>query len=440
VNFADITNTPGEYYAVAYGLACMLFIGQSKKRVSLWKCYGAQLLFFVAIITFMELTADVSGLLFIPCILLDVLMIFAVIYFCCDMPVLKAGYYCARAFILGEFVASLTWQIYYYSVLRLGLSTHLLVNILFVGLVYLIIYSFMYYLEKQHYEENRNLQVAGREFLSVVIISLLVFMMSNLSYVYENTPFSSKLASDIFNIRTLVDLGGVAILHAYNVQLGELQMKFEVKTLQNMLNWQYANYQIAQQSIDMVNQKYHDLKHQIAILRAEVDSKESMAYLEQMENEIKIYEAQNKTGNKILDTVLTGKNIYCQSSGINLTVVADGLALDFMEPMDISTLFGNALDNAIESVRKLPEEEKRLIHVAVTRQRDFLRIRVENYYEGNLVFENGLPATTKEDKEYHGYGLKSIRNTVKKYNGSVTIDAKEKWFELRILIPLPRTK
>lgn len=438
MNFAELTNTPGEYYSVAYWLACMLFISQGKKRIPVWKCYIAQFVFLIAIVTFMELTADVSGILFIPCILLDVLMIFGVIYICCDISVLKAGYYCARAFILGEFVASFTWQIYYYSVLRLQVSTHILVNLFFVGISYAVIYLFMYYLEKQHYEENQNLQVTGRELLSVCIISILVFMMSNLSYVYENTPFSSKLAPDIFNIRTLVDLGGVAILLAYNVQLGELQMKYEFKTLQNMLNMQYANYQIAQQSIDMVNQKYHDLKHQIAILKSEVESQESKAYLDQMENEIKIYEAQNKTGNKILDTVLTGKHIFCQNNGINLTVVADGTALDFLEPMDISTLFGNALDNAIESVRKLPQEEKRLIHVAVARQKDFLRIRVENYYEGNLVFENGLPATTKEDKEYHGYGLKSIRSTVKKYGGSITIDTNENWFELRILIPLPQ--
>ena len=438
MNFAELTNTPGEYYSVAYWLACMLFISQAKKRIPVWKCYIAQFVFLIAIVSFMELTADVSGILFIPCILLDVLMIFGVIYICCDISVLKAGYYCARAFILGEFAASFTWQIYYYSVLRLQVSTHILVNLFFVGISYAVIYLFMYYLEKQHYKENQNLQVTGRELLSVCIISILVFMMSNLSYVYENTPFSSKLAPDIFNIRTLVDLGGVAILLAYNVQLGELQMKYEFKTLQNMLNMQYANYQIAQQSIDMVNQKYHDLKHQIAILKSEVESQESKAYLDQMENEIKIYEAQNKTGNKILDTVLTGKHIFCQSNGINLTVVADGTALDFLEPMDISTLFGNALDNAIESVRKLPQEEKRLIHVAVARQKDFLRIRVENYYEGNLVFENGLPATTKEDKEYHGYGLKSIRSTVKKYGGSITIDTNENWFELRILIPLPQ--
>ncbi len=438
MNFAELTNTPGEYYSVAYWLACMLFISQAKKRIPVWKCYIAQFVFLIAIVSFMELTADVSGILFIPCILLDVLMIFGVIYICCDISVLKAGYYCARAFILGEFAASFTWQIYYYSVLRLQVSTHILVNLFFVGISYAVIYLFMYYLEKQHYKENQNLQVTGRELLSVCIISILVFMMSNLSYVYENTPFSSKLAPDIFNIRTLVDLGGVAILLAYNVQLGELQMKYEFKTLQNMLNMQYANYQIAQQSIDMVNQKYHDLKHQIAILKSEVESQESKAYLDQMENEIKIYEAQNKTGNKILDTVLTGKHIFCQSKGINLTVVADGTALDFLEPMDISTLFGNALDNAIESVRKLPQEEKRLIHVAVARQKDFLRIRVENYYEGNLVFENGLPATTKEDKEYHGYGLKSIRSTVKKYGGSITIDTNENWFELRILIPLPQ--
>lgn len=55
-----------------------------------------------------------------------------------------------------------------------------------------------------------------------------------------------------------------------------------------------------------------------------------------------------------------------------------------MDVMDISALFGNALDNAIESVKKIPDREKRLIHVAVAKQKGFLRIRVENCYEGVL--------------------------------------------------------
>ena len=112
----------------------------------------------------------------------------------------------------------------------------------------------------------------------------------------------------------------------------------------------------------------------------------------------------------------------------------DGKELEFMQPMDISALFGNALDNAIESVKKISDRQKRLIHVSVARQKNFLRIKVENCYEGDLEFENGMPKTTKQDKRYHGYGMKSIRKIVEKYNGSVTVNAEDGWFELRILM------
>ena len=206
--------------------------------------------------------------------------------------------------------------------------------------------------------------------------------------------------------------------------------------MQNILDMQYANYQISKKSVDMVNQKYHDLKHQINLLRAEFDSKDALVYLDKMEREIESYEAQNKTGNKILDTILTGKSLYCQQNDIKLTVVADGSLLNFMDIMDVSALFGNALDNAIESVSAIQDKEKRLIHLTVSRDKGFVRIRMENCYGGELDFENGLPQTTKKDRNYHGYGLKSMRSTVQKYNGSVRVDAKDGWFELRVLIPV----
>ena len=52
-------------------------------------------------------------------------------------------------------------------------------------------------------------------------------------------------------------------------------MKFEVDTLQNILEMQYKNYQLSQESIEIVNQKYHDLKHQITLLKAEANSEKS---------------------------------------------------------------------------------------------------------------------------------------------------------------------
>ena len=63
-------------------------------------------------------------------------------------------------------------------------------------------------------------------------------------------------------------------------------------------------------------------------------------------------------------------------------------------------------------------------------------IRVENYYEGGIEIEEGNPATTKEDRQFHGYGIKSIRYIVNKYDGAVYIDTEDQWFDLKILIPL----
>jgi len=107
-----------------------------------------------------------------------------------------------------------------------------------------------------------------------------------------------------------------------------------------------------------------------------------------------------------------------------------------METMDICSIFGNALDNAIESVIKLEDKEKRLIHVTVSQQKSFLMIRVENYFEGGLEYAKGQLESTKKEKAFHGYGIKSIRYTVNKYDGAVDIDTKDNWFNLRILIPL----
>ena len=197
-------------------------------------------------------------------------------------------------------------------------------------------------------------------------------------------------------------------------------------------------YKQSRESIELINYKYHDLKHQIAVLRSEEDPKKREEFLNRMEEEIRQYEAQNKTGNKVLDTVLTTKSLYCAKHGITFTCVADGTLLDFMDVMDICSIFGNALDNAIECEVKIPEKEKRLIHVTVSKQKQFLILRFENYCEETLQYQEGTPVTTKKEKEFHGYGLKSIQYTVNKYEGAVSVNLEDNWFELKVLIPIMR--
>ena len=268
-------------------------------------------------------------------------------------------------------------------------------------------------------------------------VALVIYILSSLSYSSVETPFAATAEADAFTIRTIAYLGGVAILYAYHLQLCQFHALREVNALQNVLDLQYASYQRSQESIDMVNRKYHDLKHQIAVLRADLGTEQKLDCLDQIERDIRAYESRNQTGNKVLDAILASKTAYCLEHGITLTSLADGGALDFMGVVEVSALFGNALDNAIEGVAVLPDPEQRLIRLSVGRQKGFLCVKVENRCVDSLVVRGELPRTTKGDKSLHGYGLKSIRATAERYGGSATVQAEDGWFTLGIMIPIP---
>ena len=429
---------PRFYTALAEWLACMIFILPLKKRMK--KIQTAAIMAGALLVqgVFLVLTGNLPLYLWIPCMILAVLLMIGFIFGSCDVNRMDAVYFGMLAFVMAEFLASIEWQIVCFFCTN-GMAAIWVRILLLIG-IYGVIALILLKILHTHLPKDGRMNISPKELLSALVIVIAVFAVSNLSFLTSNTPFSGTYSFEIGNIRTLVDLGGIAILYAHLIQCSELRVRKELEAVQSVLQNQYVQYKQSRESIELINYKYHDLKHQIAVLRSEEDPKKREEFLNRMENEIKQYEAQNKTGNKVLDTVLTTKSLYCTKHGITFTCVADGTLLEFMDVMDICSIFGNALDNAIECELKIPEKEKRLIHVTVSKQKNFLILRFENYYEEELKYKEGSLVTTKKEKEYHGYGLKSIRYTVNKYEGAVTIEAKDNWFELKILIPIKENK
>ena len=167
--------------------------------------------------------------------------------------------------------------------------------------------EFLYLLEKYLQKGGKEMHINRRELFTVLIITAAVFAVSNLSYIDKDSPFSSQFAAEMFIIRTLVDMSGMAVLYAYHIQVRELQMKF----------WggHAAEYFTdAVQKLSAFSGEHRDCQSEVSWFEAsdrtfesEAGSRKSVEYLEKMEKEIKIYEAQNKTGNKVLDAVLTSK-------------------------------------------------------------------------------------------------------------------------------------
>lgn len=249
-----------------------------------------------------------------------------------------------------------------------------------------------------------------------------------------------------------MDLGSTSLLYPISVWSGQCHcaimlyfqytlftksaIKKELAILNHMWHQREEQYRLSKETITIINRKCHDMKHQIAAVRSMAGQEAQERYLQEAEESVGIYSAIFQTGNEVLDTVLTEKSLYCEANGIRLGCVADGSQLAILNPIDVYTVMGNALDNAIEAVQELNEPEKRMIDVLICRDHKFLVIQVVNPLVKELRFRNGLPVSTKPKNGYHGFGLKSIQHTVEQYGGFVAVQAENRYFSLKILIPL----
>ncbi|MCD8104219.1 MAG: ATP-binding protein [Lachnospiraceae bacterium] len=435
----ELPDIPRLYTAIAQWGACLIFIFLFPKRFRAVRLAVNGVVALALQCLLLTLTGSIKIYylwIFFMAAAAGLMVLY--LYGSCRVSWWEAFYCALQAFVLAEFVASLSWQVYcFYFYSTLSVAGGFPLFLLFCVLIYV----FYWWMLHRWHKSGTVLEIRARDVWAGLFISLLTFLVSNLSYVTYYfplvTPFTAGSGESVATLRTMMDLGGVAMMYAHYVMLCEMHDHEELKIMEGILESQYQQYQQSKESIELVHFKYHDLKHQIELLRLEPDPQKREEYLEGMEEEIRQFEAQNKTGNKVLDTMLTGKTITCQKHQIVLNCVADGSLLNFMDVMDLCSILGNALDNAIEYELKVPDPEKRLIHVAIFSQKNFLIMRFENYFEGELDMSGDVPATTKEEnKGFHGYGIKSIRHTVKKYNGAVNVAVKDNWFELKILIPM----
>lgn len=428
---------PRLYTALAEWLACFCVVAWTKKRLKKSATAIISMGMLIMQAAFLIITENIQVYFWIPAMLVAIGIMYVYIIVCSDVTPVAAGYYCARAFLVAEFAASLEWQLHAYFMAYFGWSNRI-VQALLVFLIYGIVFIITSKLGKQLYSDEYMGQIDIREMTSAITVAGLTFLFSNLSFVISTSPFSGSLQRDIFNVRTLVDLCGIVILYAFQSRITEYMAEKELTNIQSMYKKQYDQYRYYQKSMEMVQIKYHDLKHQLIGLRAENDAARREEWIRGLEKELEEYKLLETTGNQVLDTVLSAKFFQAQENHIRITCVADGKLLNFMHVADICTIFGNALDNAIESVVMLPCQEEKLIHLTVSEQKKFVLINVANYVGEGLEIKQGtFPKTTKPDRKNHGFGLKSIKYTVEKYKGNMTLNMRNKWFELRILLPLP---
>lgn len=322
---------------------------------------------------------------------------------------------------------------------------HELLYIMLVFFSYLISYSLFYRkaaVRMQHEEWEHYLNTKEGKVLFFWLNVSLVMLSGIVKMICEYHILQLQAADGFQDMFTLLRWFCVGVLAV--IQLGiffllvylyqAIIARREVQILTQLFSEKKAQYEFSRENIEMINRRCHDLKHQLRALEF-AGEEERCEMISETSRAVDFYDAVVQTGNEALDTILTEKSVYCVNHGIRLSCTVNGNQLDRLHVVDLYTLLGNALDNAIESADRLKNPDQKVISLTVRDQGRMIYILLENYYCGELVMKNGYPVTNKEEKENHGYGVRSIRAIAQKYGGDIQISAQNQIFSLQILLP-----
>ena len=425
---------PRAFTAAAQWGACMVYVLLLKKRFGKIKTMLLSFPFLILQCVLLLSTENLDPIWWVPVLSAAAVSMWIMLAVLCRNGKRELGYAALCAFLSAETAAALEWLIHYYVVYIGGVDMPVVragLPILLYGISFVILWA----AEKKLLNRVNGFRVTRREIYVTLGIVIFVFLMSNLSYAFPDTPFSSRLFYEVFRIRAFIDIMGMFMLFIYQMQIREKMEMIEMNSISQVLRSQYEKYLYQQKSSELISIKYHDLKHQIAALRKENDQKKKEEWLDSIESEIDSYRLSADTGNSVLDAVIEDKMLNIRKYNIEFTYVVNGSLLEFMHVTDICSIFGNGLDNAIEAEILEQDEEKRIIHLTVAAKRKMVCITMENYISHPETISSEHLESKKSDKKYHGYGIKSIRYCTEKYHGNLTVGTEGNWFVLNIIIP-----
>ena len=197
---------------------------------------------------------------------------------------------------------------------------------------------------------------------------------------------------------------------------------------------QQQQYILRKSNIDAVRQQYHDMKNLLLYLERSPSTQNVHAHLNKILDSIQPFETVLDTGNEAVDILLGEKLEVCRKQSIPCTVMVDGALLSFIDQMDLVTILGNAMDNAIEACGRIPPD-RRSIQVRTAASRGFTVLHMHNSCDAQITVHGDIPGTTKQDADNHGFGLGNIRRAAEAYHGEVRCEAQDGEFTLTILFP-----
>ena len=198
------------------------------------------------------------------------------------------------------------------------------------------------------------------------------------------------------------------VLFAEYEMLYNVRLAAEVAAREQLAAERERQYELSRETIKAVNRRVHDIRHQVFRDLANGEVALSPDVAKALARDIAVYDTAVRTGNDVLDTILTEKSLVCRRRGVRLSCIADGTAVAGLPAADLYALFGLLLDDALEQVCDQPDQRLRSISLTLRRVGELALVHLEHYV-GAGSNQGAANPVVREIVERHGGTLTSSR-------------------------------
>lgn len=252
-------------------------------------------------------------------------------------------------------------------------------------------------------------------FPTAVLSSLTMFW-----YILTTYQLSKNTMIVMTCVSVFLFLSTILLFISYHYNAEKEQELLLLRQESEKLNTDLKYFDILENQNNNLRAYAHDTKNHLSAIRNLNTNPEIEMHLLKMSESLAQYSKVCHSGNHTLDVVVDKYVTECRINGLNFEFDIKNNNLANIEPYDTVTILGNLLDNALEATK---QSEQKTLSLETDYRNDFSVIIVSNSCDKNPLSDGRtLPITTKINKQLHGFGLKSVNTTVKKYNGDIAFD------------------
>ena len=268
-------------------------------------------------------------------------------------------------------------------------------------------------------------------FIILPVFSVFNIVLAIFISTYLLPPF---IQFCVFCDILLIPFLNLYLFYLFNKVVQNNEMKKQLALYDQASDLQYRYYHEMEQKLEDSRKTVHDMKNHLQAMERLYQTGEAekgRQYGDDLRKLLNSFSQDYYTDNRVLNIVINDKAERGRMSGVPVDCALNQIDLSFMKEMDITTIFANLLDNAIEAACESGEPWTKL---KADNVRDFIVISVENSMKKSLALNESRMKSSKEG--HQGYGLKNVKRVLEKYNGHLRIETGENTFKVSLFIPV----